>query len=339
MVVENQKIDIIVTQRNIGFYKKQGYDDLKIGDVLSIGVGGLTKGSKVKVDVTCDYCGKVIPVVYKNYVRYKFDKYSCKNCRQKKTSEYNLEQRQENLYNRALSFCSKMGYELLTPKEMILSADTRVMYECPKHGVHETKIYTLIDEHECWDCSYEKRGSKIRKTVDDVYDDFKQHGGILLNKDEYIGWNRKNLRVVCANCGEIFVTSYCAFMSHGGQLCSKCTSNISKGEYAVKRYLEDNGIKFYMQFRFYDCRTTVPLPFDFYLPEYNTCIEYDGEGHYMPIKRGGISDVQAQELLDGIKYRDKIKSIYCIKNDIKLLRIPYWDFNNINDILNKELFT
>lgn len=339
VIIENQKIDIVITKHNIGTYRKRGYENLNVGDILSIGVNDLSLGSRTKVDVKCDYCENIISVAYKDYVAYKFDKYSCKHCRQKKTSEYNLKQRQESLYQRALEFCIKMGYKLLTKKEDILNSETRAVYECPKHGIHETKIYTLIDGHECWDCSYEKRCSNLRKSADDVYNDFKQHGGILLNKNDYISWNCKNLLVVCQNCGDVFITSYCAFMLRGGQLCSKCASNISRGEYAIKKYLEDIDIKFYMQFRFYNCRTTVPLPFDFYLPDRRICIEYDGEGHYKPIRRGDISDAQAQEVLDSIKYRDEIKDTYCNKNDIKLLRIPYWEFYNINDILNKELFT
>lgn len=339
MIVENQKINMKITSSNVNAYKQRGYVDINIGDTLLVNVNDLPKGSHAKVDVECDYCGDIIPVAYRDYAKYEFGRYSCKHCRQKKTSENNLKQRQENLYTRALDFCNKMGYRLITKKEDVLNSETRAIYECPKHGMHETKIYTLIDGHECWECSYEQRSIRLRKSADDVYNDFKQHGGILLNKEDYSDWNCKNLNVICMNCGEIFITSYCAFMQRGGQLCPKCASNISKGEYAIKKYLEDNSIEFYMQFRFNDCRTTVPLPFDFYLPKYHMCIEYDGEGHYIPIRRGNMTDVQAQYILDSIKQRDEIKNKYCDQNEIQLLRIPYWEFNNIDIILNKELFT
>ena len=69
------------------------------------------------------------------------------------------------------------------------------------------------------------------------------------------------------------------------------------------------------------------------------CIEYDGEGHYQPIRRGNISESQAQEVLNKIKLRDEIKNTYCDVNEIKLIRIPYWEFDNIDNILKKELFT
>ena len=52
-----------------------------------------------------------------------------------------------------------------------------------------------------------------------------------------------------------------------------------------------------------------------------------------------MTDVQAQYILDSIKQRDEIKNKYCDQNEIQLLRIPYWEFNNIDIILNKELFT
>ena len=337
--MKNQRVNIKISKRNIGIYRNCGYENLNIGNILSIDINELSKGSKVKVDVKCDYCGNIIKVAYKDYNNYKFDKYSCAHCRQKKTSEYNLKQRQSNLYQRALDFCNKKGYKLITKKSNILNSDTRILYECQKHGVHETKIYTLIDGHECIDCAAENIHIKARKNIEDVYNDFLKYGGILLNKEDYLGWNYKNLKVICKECGDIFTTSYGAFVMRNGQLCSKCTSNISKGERAIKEYLEKSNIKFYMQFRFNDCRNIISLPFDFYLPNYNICIEYDGEGHYKPINRGSISDLEAQKMLDGIKNRDNIKTEYCKNNNINLIRIPYWDFNNIHNILNEELFT
>lgn len=339
MIIENQKVKVTISRRNITHYKKRGYDNLKVGDTLFLSISDLTNGSRIKVDVKCDYCGKIIKVAYGDYNRYKFDKYSCVSCRQKKTSEYNLKQRQDDLYNRALDFCNEKGYKLITPKSDILNSETRVLYECPKHGTHETKIYTLISRHGCIDCGIEDVSNTHRKNINEVYNDFKKYGGLLINKDDYISWNCKNLNVICKECGEIFTTSYGAYINRGGQVCSKCTYNTSKGERVIKEFLEHKKIKFDMQFRFDDCKNIIPLPFDFYLYKYNTCIEYDGEGHYIPINRGKISDLEAQEVLENIKFRDNIKTQYCKDNNIKLIRIPYWDFDNIDKILNKELFT
>lgn len=285
MLLENQKVKITISKRNVSMYKSYGYSNITIGDEILIDVNQLSKGSHQKVDVKCDYCGRIIKVAYRDYINYKYDKYSCKCCRQIKTNEYNLRHRQEDLYDRAIDFCNEMGYKLLTKVDEIKNSETRVLYVCPKHGIHETKIYTLIGRHKCIDCSAEELGIQSRKSSDEVYNDFKKYGGILLNKDSYTGWNDKNLIVICNECGEKFTTSYSSFMAHNGQLCPKCASNISKGEHKIKSFLEKNNVRFCMQHRFNDCKNHNPLPFDFFLPTYNLCIEYDGEGHYIPIKK------------------------------------------------------
>ena len=41
--------------------------------------------------------------------------------------------------------------------------------------------------------------------------------------------------------------------------------------------------------------------------------------------------------LMNLRRKDKIKTNYCYEYNIKLIRIPYWEFNNIEKILMKEL--
>ena len=77
------------------------------------------------------------------------------------------------------------------------------------------------------------------------------------------------------------------------------------------------------------CKYKRKLPFDFYLPEHNTLIEYDGKQHFKII-----------EYFDGRSWfmkrnhRDKLKNKYCIDNNIKLIRIPYTDYNDVENILS-----
>jgi len=66
-------------------------------------------------------------------------------------------------------------------------------------------------------------------------------------------------------------------------------------------------------------------------------IEYDGEQHYRPVNFGGMSDEKALNNLEKTKKHDQIKNNYCKKNNIKLIRIPYWESNNYKNILNDEL--
>ena len=73
-----------------------------------------------------------------------------------------------------------------------------------------------------------------------------------------------------------------------------------------------------MEKKFDNCRHKTPLPFDFYLPDYNLLVEYDGIQHFESIKYFGGEDAL---LLNQLK--DKIKTDYTIANNIKLIRIKY----------------
>lgn len=101
-----------------------------------------------------------------------------------------------------------------------------------------------------------------------------------------------------------------------GHGCPNCFSSI--GEEKIKHYLINKGIKFEVQKIFKDCRNKNPLKYDFYLPEYNVCIEYDGEQHFKSVKYFGGDEAFAIR-----KENDKIKTDYCLENNIFLLRIRY----------------
>lgn len=115
-----------------------------------------------------------------------------------------------------------------------------------------------------------------------------------------------------------------------GQGCPNCKK--SKGELKIKEILEKLKVKYINQYKFNDCKYKRELLFDFYLIDYNICIEYDGEQHFQPIETfGGLKRFEED------KIRDSIKNDYCNKNKIKVIRIPYYKFNNIESILIENL--
>lgn len=120
-----------------------------------------------------------------------------------------------------------------------------------------------------------------------------------------------------------------------GTGCPNCS--ISKGEYKISNCLDTLDVKYEIQKRFDDCKYKRLLPFDFYLSDYNLCIEYDGEQHFHPVAFGGISIEEAKKNYEETTIKDAIKNQYCKDNDIKLLRIPYTEFKNIDEILSKIL--
>lgn len=114
-----------------------------------------------------------------------------------------------------------------------------------------------------------------------------------------------------------------------GQYCPICKE--SKGEKIIRLYLEKNNIEFTQEHRFDDCRHKRSLPFDFYIPSKNLCIEFDGEQHYRANNYFG-----GEEKLKVTQKRDEIKNEYCRDNGINLLRIPYRELDNIEKILDEE---
>jgi len=76
------------------------------------------------------------------------------------------------------------------------------------------------------------------------------------------------------------------------------------------------------------------LSYDFYLPDYNLLIEYQGNFHDGSNRVGNIQTPQKLKIQ---KEHDKRKKQYCINNKIRLLEIWYWDYDNIEEILNNEI--
>lgn len=105
----------------------------------------------------------------------------------------------------------------------------------------------------------------------------------------------------------------------------------SKGEKEIRKYLNLNNIKFIPQYKFSDCKDIRILPFDFYLPDLNVCIEYDGIQHFKEIQKwGGLNS------LKDIEKKDQIKTDYCKNKKILLIRIKYSEdvFIKITNSLN-----
>ena len=86
---------------------------------------------------------------------------------------------------------------------------------------------------------------------------------------------------------------------------------------------------------FPDCKDKIYLRFDFYLPNYNACIEYDGKQHFKPQRFGGMSREKALENLKTCQQHDEIKNEYCRDNGIKLLRIPYYRFEEVYEMVGE----
>lgn len=180
----------------------------------------------------------------------------------------------------------------------------------------------------CQQCSREIVSDMQRLSQDEVIRRITEtEENQLLNPQDYISNNTMNLQISC-KCGEIFITSLNNYKK-GKTKCDKCSNSKSSGEQLIENILREFDIYFIPEHSFHDCRDKNALPFDFYLPDYNCCIEFDGQGHYEPI-------FGEESYLTTIKH-DKIKNNYCEINNIKIVRIPFWEANNASKIISNAL--
>ncbi|MGG0667634.1 hypothetical protein ABE073_03805 [Lederbergia citrisecunda] len=136
-------------------------------------------------------------------------------------------------------------------------------------------------------------------------------------------------------CGEEFPTRSTDII-HQGKVCPHCKPPGSKGERKIDKYLKSINVEFTREFSFFDCRRINELRFDFAIYDENGkldyLIEFDGKQHFEPVEFFG-----GQEGFELGQLRDDIKNKYCKDNNIKLLRIPYWDEDNVDSILNSYI--
>lgn len=149
----------------------------------------------------------------------------------------------------------------------------------------------------------------------------------LLTPVEKIGSTGQNVLWRCeCECGnKNFVTTSHHLKSGNTKSCG-CLTSI--GEYNINQVLIKNNIDFIKEYIFndfkYEDSNGIPR-FDFYLPKYNRLIEFDGIQHYQL-----ASDKwQESTTLELRKKRDQQKNQWAKDHNIPLVRIPYWERDNI----------
>lgn len=122
-----------------------------------------------------------------------------------------------------------------------------------------------------------------------------------------------------------------------GKGCPKC--NASKGEKIILKYLNKNKINYISQQKYNDLLGigNRKLSYDFYLPQYNLLIEYQGEQHKNPVDFNGKGNKEAMKRLLKQREHDKRKKEYAKLHNLELFEIWYWDFDNIEIILEDKL--
>jgi len=164
------KIEIKVTNKNVGYYIDLGYN-INSGDIVSINVNDLPRTSKHKIDVSCDNCKQEYQISYFSYLRnIKNDIYHCKHCSGVRSKE---------------TFLERYGVDHPLKLEEFKEKSKRTNLE--RYGVE----YSILNE---------KIKDKARKTIKEKYgsdeymstEDFREKSKITLNNNYGVDYPLQN---------------------------------------------------------------------------------------------------------------------------------------------------
>lgn len=206
------------------------------------------------------------------------------------------------------------------------------LFSCPLCGTIFECYINGVQKGQTTSCGCYHKTIALKKTHQSNYKDLtNQKSGTWTflnrsdrqNKNHTWYWdcvceNGHKKQILCSNFGKT-------------KTCNKCEHR-SQGEEKIEKILNILKINFIEQHFYKDCLSSKGhyLFFDFYLPDYNCCIEYDGIQHF---KKTSWSHDNLEER----QCRDKIKDKYCKDHNIKLIRIPYWDYDKLNEDYLLEL--
>lgn len=183
----------------------------------------------------------------------------------------------------------------------------------------------------CPNCAYERRKAVRRKSLDAFISEL----SLVNDNIEVIGQYVNTHTLIKCRCkihDHVFETMPCNLLNMTST-CPVCAKSMSKMERRVGQVLDDHNIAYINHHHFDDCiGAKLRLEFDYYLPDYNIVIEYDGRQHFMPVDYFGGEEKFAIQ-----QQYDRTKDEYCRDNGIGMIRIPYYEDNNFEQFLNTQL--
>lgn len=198
-------------------------------------------------------------------------------------------------------------------KTVYTKAQEKVIITCPIHGDFEQTAYEHLQGYNCPKCSKhyipttQEWIEKAKQIHGDKYD---------YSKVEYINSNTP-VCIICPKHGPFWQRPN----DHVSKKCGCPRCNKSHGESIIEKYLKENCIKYLDQYGIdipENIRISKNTFIDFYLPDFNIFIEYNGIQHYIPQEHfGGKLKFDKQVI------RDNYVRDYCKKNNIKLVEISY----------------
>lgn len=152
---------------------------------------------------------------------------------------------------------------------------------------------------------------KVKELTNDEY---------TVLSDTYVN-NKTKIKIKHNECGNEYFVTPKNFIRKDGNRCPFCNrlNKQSKAIRLIKKYFDKYDIEYIEEKRFDSCRDVYTLPFDFYLPDYDLLIEYDGKQHYAIDNTSFFNE----EYYNKCHKHDEMKNKWCKENNKDLLRINY----------------
>ena len=220
----------------------------------------------------------------------------------------------------------KNGDILINPQEYINHSTKNLRIICGSCGKQFITSLSSIENGggRCLDCKAKTNAAQLRRSKETIIEIANNVDVQILNPQDYIDGSTYNMVAICPKCNKQFITSIDRLINYK-PLCQKCRNTISIGQIKLEEIFKRHNIRYIRGKTFQGCIYKRKLIFDFYLPDYNLCVEFDGQQHFQP--------VFGEESYEAGKIRDEIKNNYCLKNNIGLLRIPYYEGNKMEEIV------
>jgi predicted nucleic acid-binding Zn-ribbon protein len=273
--------------------------------------------NNVKIKFQCKTCGHIWSTDPQNI----FAGSGCPVCGRKKCSE----NRKIPLEDVLIAFANK-NIQMIGKYRGV---SRKVLCRCDICG-HQWETYPnlIMNNVGCPACAAKKNGDLYRKSTERFIQEMNGINSDLEIVGEYYNSNT-HIECRCKICNNNFFALPSNLIK--GKGCGHCTK--SKGEKKIRQYCENNHIMFIPQ-KTYNNLLGIggrQLSYDFYLPEYNLLIEYQGEYH------DGTANNQTEEGFLIQQEHDKRKSEYATVHNIQMLEIWYYEFNNIENILKRVI--
>lgn len=182
---------------------------------------------------------------------------------------------------------------------------------------------SLLRGSKCKKCLHKRYAKDNTKTTQEFSREVRESTwGEYELVSEYVD-TYTTVKIKHSECGEIFTMKPYKFVI--GRRCTKC--NQSKGEKLTSQALVEMGVNFEIQKTFDDLIDIKHLSYDFFIPEFNLLIEYQGIQHTQPISIFGGEEAYIKQ-----QHHDKLKRDYATKKGYKLLEISYKN-NKYNTIM------